>query len=148
MTKQQYAARYDALAPACYRFALWTLGEPAAAAQALSAAFRAGYSALGSGDAFEVGFLTLLWAECARVPPIPPADGIGGGADPTPEGWLAGLWRDERGLLLLASLFGCDAQTLAAITGQPPLRVWRRCRLLTERSGAPMPAFDRSGSRG
>lgn len=131
MTKQQYAALYDARAAAMYRFALLALGDRAGAEQAVAASFRGGWESLCiRRDDPALVLLRQLWLECSRRAPRRGRERAAGlraalAGERLPD-LMADLYWDERGLLLLDVLFGLDKPAMAEVTRLPVLRVERR----------------------
>ncbi|GEM_PF-1141321 len=69
LSKSEYARRYDDLAEALYRLALYLLGDAAEARYAMAEVFVEGYAA-HAGQSFEQRMLATLWQAVKACEPV------------------------------------------------------------------------------
>lgn len=69
MSKSEYARRYDELADALYRLALYLLGDTAEARYAMAEVFVEGYATC-AGQSFEQRMLMVLWQVVKGCEPV------------------------------------------------------------------------------
>lgn len=122
--RQQYALRYDGMAPMLYRTALWLLGDSQKAQQAVANAFVRGYLLTAkappcTAEVFERQMLCALWQS------LRPGDALHGAAYLTALGLpadehkgfaaLAARTLPERAQLLLRGVYRCTEEQLRGI---------------------------------
>lgn len=140
LSKSEYARRYDDLAEALYRLALYLLGDAAEARYAMAEVFVEGY-ATHAGQSFEQRMLAVLWQVVKTYEPVcgetyhsnmlaavtlSPDD-----ADSTRLFQLLGqMALFERAVLLLSVLQRQPVDTVAWLLGCPSEKVSRALKQL------------------
>ncbi len=142
MSKSEYAHRYDDLADALYRLALYLLGDAAEARYAMAEVFVEGYTTY-AGQSFEQRMLAVLWQVAKGCEPVcgdlyrhnmlaavtlPPDD-----TDSARLFQMLGqMALSERAMLLLSVLQRQPVDTIAWLLGRPQGEVSRSLKQLCD----------------